>query len=79
MCFKILAPSRVTRNNQMRLSNAPVVGATNYTNGHGGDTTGRRGAENVPPPQPQPQPPPPQPVPNSRITQQVNGFRFYTA
>ncbi|CAH0592770.1 unnamed protein product [Chrysodeixis includens] len=56
------APSRVTRNNQMRLSNA--AGA--YTNGHGGDTTGRRGAENVPPPQQ-----PPQPVPtNTRITQQ---------
>ncbi|CAH0592772.1 unnamed protein product [Chrysodeixis includens] len=55
-------PSRVTRNNQMRLSNA--AGA--YTNGHGGDTTGRRGAENVPPPQQ-----PPQPVPtNTRITQQ---------
>ncbi|XP_026739400.1 kinesin-like protein Klp10A isoform X1 [Trichoplusia ni] len=56
------APSRVTRNNQMRLSNA--AGA--YTNGHGGDTTGRRGAENVPPPQ---QPPQPAPT-NTRITQQ---------
>ncbi|XP_050554602.1 kinesin-like protein Klp10A isoform X8 [Spodoptera frugiperda] len=56
------APSRVTRNNQMRLSNA--AGA--YTNGHGGDTTGRRGAENVPPPQ---QPPQPTPT-NTRITQQ---------
>ncbi|XP_050345034.1 kinesin-like protein Klp10A isoform X1 [Nymphalis io] len=56
------APSRVTRNNQMRLSNAGGA----YTNGHGGDTTGRRGAENVPPPQ-QPQAPP-----NSRITQQFN-------
>ncbi|CAH0727654.1 unnamed protein product, partial [Brenthis ino] len=55
------APSRVTRNNQMRLSNAGGA----YTNGHGGDTTGRRGAENVPPPQAQP-------VPNSRITQQFN-------
>ncbi|XP_026739402.1 kinesin-like protein Klp10A isoform X3 [Trichoplusia ni] len=55
-------PSRVTRNNQMRLSNA--AGA--YTNGHGGDTTGRRGAENVPPPQ---QPPQPAPT-NTRITQQ---------
>ncbi|XP_047528910.1 kinesin-like protein Klp10A isoform X3 [Vanessa atalanta] len=55
-------PSRVTRNNQMRLSNAGGA----YTNGHGGDTTGRRGAENVPPPQ-QPQAPP-----NSRITQQFN-------
>ncbi|CAH2102061.1 unnamed protein product [Euphydryas editha] len=52
-------PSRVTRNNQMRLSNAGA-----YTNGHGGDTTGRRGAENVPPPQ-QPQAPP-----SSRVTQQ---------
>ncbi|XP_072938811.1 kinesin-like protein KIF2A [Epargyreus clarus] len=60
------APSRVTRNNQMRVSNAGGGGA--YTNGHGGDTTGRRGAENVPPPQ---QPPPqPQPTANSRITQQ---------
>lgn len=48
----------------MRVSNA-AAGAV-YTNGHGGDTTGRRGAENVPPPQPQPQ--------NNRITQQV---RFY--
>lgn len=57
---KVVAPSRVTRNNQ-RLSNA--VGA--YTNGHGGDTTGRRGAENVPPPLPQP-------TPNSRATQQFN-------
>ncbi|XP_060804310.1 kinesin-like protein Klp10A [Amyelois transitella] len=56
------APSRVTRNNQMRLSNA----GGGYTNGHGGDTTGRRGAENVPPPQ-QPQ----QPPPNSRVTQQA--------
>ncbi|XP_053618650.1 kinesin-like protein KIF2A isoform X2 [Plodia interpunctella] len=55
------APSRVTRNNQMRLSNA----GGGYTNGHGGDTTGRRGAENVPPPQPQ------QPQPNSRVTQQA--------
>ncbi|CAH2102062.1 unnamed protein product [Euphydryas editha] len=54
-------PSRVTRNNQMRLSNAGA-----YTNGHGGDTTGRRGAENVPPPQ-QPQAPP-----SSRVTQQFN-------
>ncbi|XP_045449723.1 kinesin-like protein Klp10A [Melitaea cinxia] len=53
------APSRVTRNNQMRLSNAG-----GYTNGHGGDTTGRRGAENVPPPQAT------QPPPNSRVTQQ---------
>lgn len=57
------APSRVTRNNQMRLSNAGGA----YTNGHGGDTTGRRGAENVPPPQQPPQ----QPPPNSRVTQQV--------
>ncbi|KAG6441909.1 hypothetical protein O3G_MSEX002029 [Manduca sexta] len=56
-------PSRVTRNNQMRLSNAGGA----YTNGHGGDTTGRRGAENVPPPQ---QPPPQQPPANSRVTQQ---------
>nr|XP_049692044.1 kinesin-like protein KIF2A isoform X1 [Helicoverpa armigera]XP_049692046.1 kinesin-like protein KIF2A isoform X1 [Helicoverpa armigera]XP_049692051.1 kinesin-like protein KIF2A isoform X1 [Helicoverpa armigera]XP_049692052.1 kinesin-like protein KIF2A isoform X1 [Helicoverpa armigera] len=56
------APSRVTRNNQMRLSNAGGA----YTNGHGGDTTGRRGAENVPPPQ---QPPQPAPT-NTRITQQ---------
>ncbi|XP_047022380.1 kinesin-like protein Klp10A isoform X1 [Helicoverpa zea] len=56
------APSRVTRNNQMRLSNAGGA----YTNGHGGDTTGRRGAENVPPPQ---QPPQPTPA-NTRITQQ---------
>nr|XP_049692057.1 kinesin-like protein Klp10A isoform X5 [Helicoverpa armigera] len=55
-------PSRVTRNNQMRLSNAGGA----YTNGHGGDTTGRRGAENVPPPQ---QPPQPAPT-NTRITQQ---------
>ncbi|XP_049882345.1 kinesin-like protein Klp10A isoform X4 [Pectinophora gossypiella] len=54
----VAAPSsRVTRNNQMRVSNAG-----GYTNGHGGDTTGRRGAENVPPPQ--------QPAPNSRVTQQ---------
>ncbi|XP_059045432.1 kinesin-like protein Klp10A [Achroia grisella] len=57
------APSRVTRNNQMRLSNAGGA----YTNGHGGDTTGRRGAENVPPQQPTQQPPP-----NSRVTQQFN-------
>ncbi|XP_045774252.1 kinesin-like protein Klp10A isoform X2 [Maniola jurtina] len=56
------APTRVTRNNQTRASN---VGAA-YTNGHGGDTTGRRGVENVPPA------PQPQPVPNSRITQQFN-------
>ncbi|XP_022115689.1 kinesin-like protein Klp10A isoform X3 [Pieris rapae] len=56
------APARVTRNNQARVSN---VGA--YTNGHGGDTTGRRGAENVPPPvQATAQPP------NSRMTQQFN-------
>ncbi|XP_075977376.1 kinesin-like protein 10A isoform X1 [Anticarsia gemmatalis] len=55
------APSRVTRNNQMRVSNAGGA----YTNGHGGDTTGRRGAENVPPAQP------PQPTAtNTRITQQ---------
>ncbi|KAL4704414.1 hypothetical protein ACJJTC_000413, partial [Scirpophaga incertulas] len=54
------APSRVTRNNQMRLSNAGGGGA--YTNGHGGDTTGRRGAENVPPPAQAPA--------NSRVTQQ---------
>ncbi|KAM3967855.1 kinesin-like protein Klp10A [Aphomia sociella] len=62
-------PSRVTRNNQMRLSNA----GGGYTNGHGGDTTGRRGAENVPPPQQPPQ----QPPPNSRVTQQppVSGGR----
>ncbi|XP_052750244.1 kinesin-like protein Klp10A isoform X2 [Galleria mellonella] len=58
------APSRVTRNNQMRLSNAGGA----YTNGHGGDTTGRRGTENVPPPQQPPQ----QPPPNSRVTQQFN-------
>ncbi|CAH2050909.1 unnamed protein product, partial [Iphiclides podalirius] len=60
------APTRATRNNQMRASNAG-----GYTNGHGGDTTGRRGAENVPPPQQQQQPPP-QPVPaaNTRVTQQ---------
>ncbi|GBO98888.1 Kinesin-like protein Klp10A [Eumeta japonica] len=59
--------SRVTRNNQMRVSNVgPGVGAAGaggapaaYTNGHGGDTTGRRGAENVPPHQ------------NSRVTQQL--------
>ncbi|XP_048489487.1 kinesin-like protein Klp10A isoform X4 [Plutella xylostella] len=56
------APPRVTRNNQMRLSN--VGGA--YMNGHAGDTTGRRGAENVPPAQPPP------PVANSRVTQQFN-------
>ncbi|CAH3955643.1 unnamed protein product [Pieris brassicae] len=56
------APARVTRNNQARVSN---VGA--YTNGHGGDTTGRRGAENVPPPVQATAPPP-----NSRITQQFN-------
>ncbi|XP_041975042.1 kinesin-like protein Klp10A isoform X2 [Aricia agestis] len=58
--------SRVTRNNQMRVSNAGGGGA--YTNGHG-DTTGRRGAENVPPA--------PQPAPNSRVTQQfgVGGTR----
>ncbi|KAJ8736009.1 hypothetical protein PYW08_006665 [Mythimna loreyi] len=56
------APSRVTRNNQMRLSNAPGA----YTNGHGGDTTGRRGAENVPPPVQPPQ----ATVTNTRITQQ---------
>ncbi|XP_013176662.1 PREDICTED: kinesin-like protein KIF2A isoform X1 [Papilio xuthus] len=56
------APARVTRNNQMRMSNAGA-----YTNGHGGDTTGRRGAENVPPP-PQPQQQPPS---NSRLTQQM--------
>ncbi|XP_050669677.1 kinesin-like protein KIF2A isoform X2 [Leptidea sinapis] len=64
--------TRVTRNNQMRLSN--VSGA--YTNGHGGDTTGRRGAENVPPPQPQPAPQP-QPQVNTRVTQQapVSGGR----
>lgn len=55
------APTRVTRNNQTRLSNAG-----GYTNGHGGDTTGRRGAENVPPPQAM------QPPPNSRVTQQFN-------
>ncbi|KPJ10186.1 Kinesin-like protein Klp10A [Papilio machaon] len=55
-------PARVTRNNQMRMSNAGA-----YTNGHGGDTTGRRGAENVPPP-PQPQQQPPS---NSRLTQQM--------
>ncbi|CAG4958380.1 unnamed protein product [Parnassius apollo] len=61
------APSRVTRNNQMRVSNATGSG---YTNGHGGDTTGRRGTENVPPPQPQPQP---QPASNSRVTQQFGG------
>lgn len=55
------ASSRATRNNQVRMSNAP-----GYTNGHGGDTTGRRGAENVPPPAQ-----PPAPVPNSsRVTQQ---------
>ncbi|XP_049882329.1 kinesin-like protein Klp10A isoform X2 [Pectinophora gossypiella] len=54
---KAAPSSRVTRNNQMRVSNAG-----GYTNGHGGDTTGRRGAENVPPPQ--------QPAPNSRVTQQ---------
>ncbi|CAB3241203.1 unnamed protein product [Arctia plantaginis] len=59
------APSRVTRNNQMRLSNAGGGGAA-YTNGHSGDTTGRRGAENVPPAQL------PQPAPtNTRITQQT--------
>ncbi|XP_063548236.1 kinesin-like protein Klp10A isoform X7 [Cydia strobilella] len=53
--------SRATRNNQVRMSNAP-----GYTNGHGGDTTGRRGAENVPPPAQTPAP-----VPNaSRVTQQ---------
>ncbi|XP_052739067.1 kinesin-like protein Klp10A isoform X1 [Bicyclus anynana] len=57
------APTRVTRNNQMRVSNAGGA----YTNGHGGDTTGRRGAENVPPAQ---QPPPPQT--NTRLTQQFN-------
>ncbi|XP_038220873.1 kinesin-like protein Klp10A isoform X3 [Zerene cesonia] len=57
------APTRVTRNNQMRVSN--VGGA--YTNGHGGDTTGRRGAENVPPPQPTPQA-----QTNTRVTQQFN-------
>nr|XP_034837419.1 kinesin-like protein Klp10A [Maniola hyperantus] len=58
------APTRVTRNNQARASNV----GTAYTNGHGGDTTGRRGVENVPPaPQPQPQP-----APNSRMTQQFN-------
>lgn len=68
----LAAPSRVTRNNQMRLSNAGGA-AAGYTNGHGGDTTGRRGAENVPPPQPQP--PPPQP--NSRVTQQVNHYIRY--
>ncbi|XP_063375432.1 kinesin-like protein Klp10A isoform X2 [Cydia amplana] len=57
------ASSRVTRNNQVRMSNAP-----GYTNGHGGDTTGRRGAENVPPPAQTPAP-----VPNvSRVTQQFN-------
>ncbi|XP_063395487.1 kinesin-like protein Klp10A [Cydia fagiglandana] len=57
------ASSRTTRNNQVRMSNAP-----GYTNGHGGDTTGRRGAENVPPPAQ-----PPAPVPNvSRVTQQFN-------
>ncbi|XP_047520046.1 kinesin-like protein Klp10A isoform X3 [Pieris napi] len=56
------APVRVTRNNQARVSNVSA-----YTNGHGGDTTGRRGAENVPPPvQATVQPP------NSRITQQFN-------
>ncbi|KAJ0182242.1 hypothetical protein K1T71_001611 [Dendrolimus kikuchii] len=59
------APTRVTRNNPMRLSNA--AGA--YTNGHGGDTTGRRGNENVPPPQQPVQ----QPPPNSRVTQQFTG------
>ncbi|XP_061709244.1 kinesin-like protein KIF2A isoform X3 [Cydia pomonella] len=57
------ASSRATRNNQVRMSNAP-----GYTNGHGGDTTGRRGAENVPPPAQ-----PPAPVPNSsRVTQQAS-------
>ncbi|KAJ2947984.1 hypothetical protein O0L34_g9776 [Tuta absoluta] len=57
----VAAPSsRVTRNNQMRVSNAG-----GYTNGHGGDTTGRRGAENVPPTTQQP-------APNSRVTQQFN-------
>ncbi|XP_063548233.1 kinesin-like protein Klp10A isoform X4 [Cydia strobilella] len=57
------ASSRATRNNQVRMSNAP-----GYTNGHGGDTTGRRGAENVPPPAQTPAP-----VPNaSRVTQQFN-------
>ncbi|XP_032529297.1 kinesin-like protein Klp10A isoform X3 [Danaus plexippus] len=61
------APSRVTRNNQMRVSNAGVVAGTGgaYTNGHGGDTTGRRGAENVPPQT--------QPAPNTRVTQQFTG------
>lgn len=37
-------PTRTGRNNA-RASNI----GTAYTNGHGGDTTGRRGAENVPP------------------------------
>ncbi|XP_026320345.1 kinesin-like protein Klp10A isoform X2 [Hyposmocoma kahamanoa] len=55
----VSAPAaRITRNNQMRVANAG-----GYTNGHGGDTTGRRGgAENVPP----------QPQPNTRITQQFS-------
>ncbi|CAK1540347.1 unnamed protein product [Leptosia nina] len=57
------APTRVTRNNQVRGTN---MGA--YTNGHGGDTTGRRGAENVPPPVQATT----QPTPNSRLTQQFN-------
>lgn len=62
------APSRITRNNPMRMSNASG-GA--YTNGHGGDTTGRRGAENVPPAPQQPvQQPPPN---NTRMTQQYAG------
>ncbi|XP_045496715.1 kinesin-like protein Klp10A isoform X2 [Colias croceus] len=62
------APTRVTRNNQMRVSN--VGGA--YTNGHGGDTTGRRGAENVPPPQPTQPTLQPQPQQTNRVTQQFN-------
>lgn len=63
MPLYISAPVRSTRNNQMRISNVGTGGGTAYTNGHGGDTTGRRGAENVPPPQ--------QPAPNTRLTQQV--------
>ncbi|XP_068626169.1 kinesin-like protein Klp10A [Battus philenor] len=58
------APPRVTRNNQMRVSNAG-----GYTNGHGGDTTGRRGAENVPPPANAP----PVAAANTRVTQQFGG------
>ncbi|KAI8438977.1 hypothetical protein MSG28_011282 [Choristoneura fumiferana] len=54
--------TRATRNNQVRTSVAP-----GYTNGHGGDTTGRRGAENVPPAPA----PAPNPTPNpTRVTQQ---------